>query len=274
MCRLFFMLYKNNTETTEYKTKLKEKYINIFIQQSYKNDATPKYHFYENDNHLDGFGFSWLSPSTKKWNIHKSENHVFHSETKLHSFMDDILSSHLIFGHLRHKIYGEQTIDNTQPFLYKNNIFIHNGFIKNFDLYKTNIISHINHKYISCIKGETDSEVLFYLFLSIKDDISKDKKLNEKEILEQSLSQLIDILKSVHIKYALLNFIYSNQKYVLISRYIICSPNIKKNVKKPLSLFYNFNIKKGLFTVSTKPIKKSDILIDENTTIIQELPII
>lgn len=59
--------------------------------------------------------------------------------------------------------------NNTHPFQYNSYVFCHNGKIINFLKYKSLILKNIDNKYIEKIKGETDSEYIFFLLLTLDD---------------------------------------------------------------------------------------------------------
>ena len=76
---------------------------------------------------------------------------------------------------------------------------MHNGQIKNFNDIKKNIVSNIDSDILSSIKGNTDSEYCFGMYLTLL------KKYNKIK----SMIKLIDIIKNTN-QEALLNFAVSN----------------------------------------------------------------
>lgn len=66
--------------------------------------------------------------------------------------------SSILISHVRKSTQGVKKKENTHPFNSGNWIFAHNGNIDIKELIKEQLL----HKYINCIKGETDSEIFFF----------------------------------------------------------------------------------------------------------------
>ena len=87
--------------------------------------------------------------------------------------------SNLILANVRSATLPDDvSYNNTHPFKYKNFLFSHNGFIKNFNFtHKKKILKNIDSELLSSLKGNTDSEYIFFLFLHAYQKI-KNSKLN------------------------------------------------------------------------------------------------
>ena len=72
----------------------------------------------------------------------------------------------LLLGHIRRATTGEVCEANTHPFRYKSWTFIHNGQISNFVRERNSLLLEIPEELRSQIRGATDSEIYFYLFLA------------------------------------------------------------------------------------------------------------
>lgn len=247
MCRIFFIMNTKNK---------KEKIMDFLSQSTHKVKNTPGVdNSYENSRHLDGFGFSWVSD--KKWKTYKSP--VLHlKDDHFEKQLPNIVKSHIIIGHIRNKIYGDASKENTHPFFLKNQVFFHNGFVKDFMKHKSAIMGKINKKYHSHIKGETDSECLFYLFLTIKDSVS-----GEQPMVEQS-KLFFQTLKDMKLT-CLVNIVFADEKYVVISRYSILQKPTNKDSN--LSLYYDNT--DGI-VISSEPITDNYKLFPENSILIME----
>ena len=68
------------------------------------------------------------------------------------------LYSSILISHVRKSTQGVKKEENTHPFNSGNWIFAHNGDIDIKELIKEQLL----HKYVNCIKGETDSEIFFF----------------------------------------------------------------------------------------------------------------
>ena len=112
--------------------------------------------------HDDGWGIAFLNENNE-WIIEKSTAAIY-SDTKVDKFRT--LKTKIAIIHVRKKMGSDKSILNTHPFIEQkeNNqtyVFCHNGYIDE-DIYYDSSFP---------IKGETDSEKLFY---SILTDLRKD----------------------------------------------------------------------------------------------------
>ena len=119
---------------------------------------------------LDGYGFASMSYS-HKWSIYKTVVAPL-EDPKMHEVVDRISNNLFVIGQIRNARIAntpKRHIKNTHPFYYKNRVFVHNGYLKNAHLRETRKLFYerISPDFYKSIKGETDSELLFYLFLSV-----------------------------------------------------------------------------------------------------------
>jgi predicted glutamine amidotransferase len=112
----------------------------------------------------DGFGLAWVNPDTNRFEIY-TQPFSYDKDENIENVIK-ILPKKMVMGHIREKSYGNRSLENTHPFLHDNQIFMHNGNIDDFEKHAKFIKSYIARKFHHSIKGETDSEVLFYLLLS------------------------------------------------------------------------------------------------------------
>lgn len=161
MCRITLLLNHHITKEN----------IMKFLCQSVLPKNTPRRNTgLDGEYHLYGYGFAWYYPHINKWFIYK--NYLpFHQDKKYKKIVKHMLYTKpsILIGHIRLIVpmsIGGIDIINTHPFRYKNCIFVHNGRINNFCNVKNKVLALINQKYLSHIKGDTDSEHLFYLILS------------------------------------------------------------------------------------------------------------
>lgn len=161
-----------------------------------------------------------------------------------------------------HESNAVALIENTHPFSYKDSVFAHNGELINFDIGESRLLKYIDSEFKKQIIGKTDTEQLFYLFLTIFERFSqsneknKEKSVDFREIHKNILEPFFDILSKEYPKY-LANIIYSNSDFSIITRF-------SHGIKKPLSLYYS--IKDGLI-ITSEPICPGAKLIPEQTVI-------
>jgi len=114
----------------------------------------------------------------EKWKLCKKER-VMISKCFMNcddEIVQDNDKDDIVLGHIRNQgiCPGNPTIENTHPFIYEDLVsslsfvFCHHGYIKNFNENDTRniLIDILPESLRNEIRGETDSEVLFYLLIS------------------------------------------------------------------------------------------------------------
>jgi glutamine amidotransferase len=81
------------------------------------------------------------------------------------SYLAKKVESSCIFAHVRAASLGEVSEANCHPFHFKNLLFMHNGEIEGFPHFKRYLRQKLSDEIYSWIRGQTDSEHLFALFL-------------------------------------------------------------------------------------------------------------
>lgn len=78
-----------------------------------------------------------------------------------------------LIGNVRAISFGEPRTQNTQPFRYRNWLFAHHGTVEKFDRMRERLAESIPDFLRRNVRGETDSELAFHLFLSFLHDAGK-----------------------------------------------------------------------------------------------------
>ena len=237
MCRIFYMLNRTNTKSK----------INKFLMQS-EIEPVAK----------DGHGLAALNSITHKWRVYKSSMKESNRSEIMHLFSE----YSLVIGHIRRTMlplmreYGVK-IENTHPFYYRNHVFLHNGMFENANSYahrkwfKANILPDLWTQ----IKGDTDSEHVFYLLLSIIQNQNQNQKLEHEE-LNNAVQICFRLLYNAFDKF-FANFIYANKDYSVVGR-------IEKNAtienKRNATLYMSKEKNKILF--STLPLNNKQTLVE------------
>lgn len=135
--------------------------------------------------------------------------------------------SKLIFAHVRASTYGVLSETNCHPFTYKNLMFMHNGGISNFNRIKLRLINFIDEEFFIQIKGSTDSECCFALFLHCLKSNGFDTESGlvcDLNVLRQSLVDTIQHIKNwvkeISNDPSLLNFAVTDGENIVVSRYV------------------------------------------------------
>jgi glutamine amidotransferase len=76
----------------------------------------------------------------------------------------------LLVGHVRSATVGSLRTENTHPFRYRQWLFAQTGTLPTFDAIRDRLFASVPEFLRSSIRGETDAEVLFYVFLSFLHD--------------------------------------------------------------------------------------------------------
>jgi glutamine amidotransferase len=67
---------------------------------------------------------------------------------------------------VRKATQGSCTVFNCHPFQHGRWVFAHNGDIRNFDTHREALLAEVGSKFRRFILGDTDSEILFFVFLT------------------------------------------------------------------------------------------------------------
>jgi len=207
MCHLFLSISENKTKSKTEELK------NIIEKFLYK--GTILYKFY------DGYGFAWKTHiSSTKWDIYKLDKPYFYDIKSRHIIVH-IINNEVIIGHVRNdeprktRTVASARMDDTHPFYYKNNIFEHNGFIRNFNKHRAFLQSCILPKFSCLIRGQTDTEVLFYLLLTFL-ETSENEKI--------AIQNMFGLLRRNGIT-GLFNMIYGTNNSIVVVRYSLNEGN-------------------------------------------------
>lgn len=79
----------------------------------------------------------------------------------------------LLLGHVRSATVGSLRTENTHPFRYRQWLFAMTGTLPSFDSIRERLVASVPEFLRSSIRGETDAEILFYVFLSFIHDAGR-----------------------------------------------------------------------------------------------------
>ena len=111
----------------------------------------------------DGFGVGWYGAPDTPGVFHSTE--PAWNDSNLRELAGHI-SSPLFFTHIRAAIGSAVQQTNCHPFRHGNWLFMHNGYVNEFNTIKRDLILAVDPSLYAEIKGQADTEVLFYLALS------------------------------------------------------------------------------------------------------------
>lgn len=257
MCRILFALNVPH---------LKRK-IAAFLQQTEQIDHADD----KKRKHVDGFGFAWFNSVSHKWKCMKSP--LKYTDVKnLPSIIDQISISDLVVGHIRRRTEDTETSpENTHPFTHKNQLFVHNGEIKGYQAKRDMLLRNIHPDFQPHIKGETDSELLFFLFLTFKKKLEDDTSVSPLKRKTDTPAVLINATKQLyyflcrHFGEYTANIVYSNKSHSIVTR----AAYSEHGTARAHSLYLNGGGEHaGRLLISTSPLMDEHTMIADNTAYI------
>ena len=216
MCRLVGYLGKDALLISD----LIEKPQNSLIKQS-KHATEDSYSV-----NADGFGFAWYDLTlTPEAGIFKSIQPAWNDNNLQH--LSKMIRTHCCLAHIRASNVGDVSFNNCHPFGYDNMSFAHNGIIHGFNHIKRALLNKLDDTLFCAIKGQTDSEHIFYLILHYL----KQYNVLEKAILStiQTIMDLQQDHPSTH--YIKFNTIFTDGNTLIATRFT-------SKDKKNLSMYY------------------------------------
>lgn len=112
--------------------------------------------------HPDGWGVAYYaagSPHVVRSAGTAVSDHLFHR-------VSGIVTSQTVLAHLRKATQGDINALNCHPFQYGRWVMAHNGDVPEFPVLRPLLIDHVAPKLRRFLLGDTDSELIFHIFLS------------------------------------------------------------------------------------------------------------
>ena len=185
----------------------------------------------------DGFGIGWCK--YKDFYSYKNCLPIW-NDINFFSIIENI-ESNLIIGNVRSATLPNYiSYHNTHPFKWKNFLFSHNGYIKDFEKsVKKEIVKLLDYSYLSPISGNTDSEHIFFLIMQI---------YNQEKNLKKAIFKTIDFLTTI-CEEAMLNFMLAHITEKEGFRLLATKASI--NIEAP-SLYYLIENDRNIYISSEK----------------------
>ncbi|WP_041739733.1 ergothioneine biosynthesis protein EgtC [Calothrix sp. PCC 6303] len=167
----------------------------------------------------DGFGVGWYRQDGEAFSYRNIL--PIWNDLNLPS-LSRYIESENILAYVRSATSGQPLdLSNSQPFRYKNLLFIHNGRVEKFrqSLYRS-IRNLLSDEIYTWIKGSTDSEHIFGLFL---ERLQNHPTKGWEQVLQLVLNEIHDLAET-HQTDISANLVISDSKRLLVSRYATKSP--------------------------------------------------
>jgi predicted glutamine amidotransferase len=113
----------------------------------------------------DGFGVGWYGTNAAAPAVFRSIEPAW-NERNLRELAGHV-ESPLFLAHIRASTGTAVQQTNCHPFRYGRWLWVHNGLVRDFHLIKRDLALAVDESLYSSIEGSTDSEVLFYLALTL-----------------------------------------------------------------------------------------------------------
>jgi len=266
MCRLFF--YWSTTTPNP-------SHVITFLEQStHKKKYTPGLNNHRDRwVHVDGYGLAILRPNHSSWKVHKYPGTCEGNPRclpEIERLMRGVQSTHIL-GHIRTASKNSAVVlENTHPFVYQDNVFAHNGGIRDFEQHRSSLLKHVSPKYRSHILGTTDTEVLFYMWLTrLRDGFEQGDTDTVFRRLHRTTCALFNIFESKNMEITA-NMMWSNRDFAVITRYIHYDSANYRWAQHPLSMYIN-GVDRGEVLVSSEPITSEYRVVPENTVVLVDL---
>jgi predicted glutamine amidotransferase len=120
----------------------------------------------QSNDHPDGWGVAFYvdgAPHVTRSPTTALGDALFHR-------LSGVVSSETVLAHVRKATQGSRTIFNCHPFQFGRWVFAHNGDIPNFEAKRELLLAQVSPRFRRFILGETDSEVLFFVFMSVLEE--------------------------------------------------------------------------------------------------------
>jgi predicted glutamine amidotransferase len=116
----------------------------------------------QSNDHPDGWGVAFYvdgAPHVTRSPTTALGDALFHR-------LSGVVSSQTVLAHVRKATQGACTVFNCHPFQHGRWVFAHNGDIPNFEARREALLAEVAPKLRRFILGDTDSELVFFIFLS------------------------------------------------------------------------------------------------------------
>jgi predicted glutamine amidotransferase len=116
----------------------------------------------QSNDHPDGWGVAFYidgAPHVTRSPTTALGDALFHR-------LSGVVASQTVLAHVRKATQGACTVFNCHPFQHGRWVFAHNGDIRNFDAHREALLNEVLPKFRRFILGDTDSELLFFVFLT------------------------------------------------------------------------------------------------------------
>ena len=171
----------------------------------------------------DGFGIGWYNHFRRKEPaLFRSIRPAWNDENL--SYNASMIKTNCLLAHIRAATQGGVSIQNSHPFQYKEFLMMQNGGIKDFNRIKRKVINRLDDDTFEWIQGQTDTQYIFALFLTLTGELKKEKASLTFDDLSNCLSETFAEIEEMKKEEkmdspSLYNLVLTNGKELIASRY-------------------------------------------------------
>ena len=143
--------------------------------------------------HPDGWGVAFYvdgSPHVTRSPSTALGDSLFHR-------LSGVVSSQTVLAHVRKATQGAHTVLNCHPFQYGRWVFAHNGDVPGFDGRREALMAQVAPELQRFVLGETDSEVIFFVFLTLLAERGPLAARHELDVVSNALGRTVQRVREL-----------------------------------------------------------------------------
>jgi len=143
--------------------------------------------------HPDGWGVAFYvdgSPHVTRSPSTALGDALFHR-------LSGVVSSQTVLAHVRKATQGAHTVLNCHPFQYGRWVFAHNGDVPGFEGRRDTLVNEVAPELRRFILGETDSEVIFFVFLTLLAERGSLASRHELDVVANALGRTVQKVREL-----------------------------------------------------------------------------
>lgn len=164
--------------------------------------------------HKDGWGVARFDGDTA---VIETNLTPAHSCPRFSALGDDVETRSML-AHIRKASVGSVHPDNTHPFYARGWAFMHNGTLRNFDESRAALEAEIAPRWRSTLRGETDSERCFGLFLTYLEDVTAPTSRDVARSLAHVMRTVERVCDRPNEKRSAMNFLVGDGRSLVATR--------------------------------------------------------
>lgn len=143
--------------------------------------------------HPDGWGVAYYvdgTPHVTKSPMTALSDSIFHR-------LSGVVSSETVLAHVRQATQGTNNVLNCHPFQYGQWVGAHNGDVPNLKECRERLLAEIAPRYRRFVLGDTDSELIFFLFMTELARAGSISIVDEVAPVFEALSKTVEVVRAI-----------------------------------------------------------------------------